>query len=124
MKRRKGKGHNGWPMIAFCALVAVSGLTALNIAGKLYAAPVVPTVQAQGLDLETVAPCPAEDGPGTDGTVPCAFTSPVNSGRGYRWVLYADWCPVATVQTDVRCIPQAEWAPGDWARWSRAGRPD
>lgn len=73
------------------------------------------------LDLVTVPPCPAEDGPGMSGPVPCVFhvdrVSDTANGHGapgstVRWYLYADRCPVSTVQDFrlVECVDRADWA--------------
>lgn len=70
------------------------------------------------LDLATVPFCPAEDGPGMTGPVPCVFdaarvTDTANGygGEGYRWYLYADTCPRTTVQDHqlVKCIARPDW---------------
>lgn len=73
------------------------------------------------LDLTTVAACPAEDGPGMTGPVPCVFdvTRKTDTANGYggevtRWYLYADKCPRTTVQDHrlVHCIGRADWTGG------------
>jgi hypothetical protein len=65
------------------------------------------------LDLATVAACPAEDGPGMTGPVPCVFDSGTPaSGYGTRWVLYSpDTCPKTTVQPHetVTCVSRPDW---------------
>lgn len=70
------------------------------------------------LDLTTVPACPAEDGPGMTGPVPCTWdTIMVGNGQGgevTRWYLYADTCPRTTVQDHrlVECIGRADWTGG------------
>lgn len=73
------------------------------------------------LDLASVAACPAEDGPGMTGPVPCVFdvTRKSDTSNGYggevaRWYLYANHCPVNTVQDHrlVKCISRSDWTGG------------
>jgi hypothetical protein len=67
------------------------------------------------LDLATMAQCPGEGGPVTAFSAPCVWDSERAPAQlntpAWRWVLYAERCPVTTVQDyrTVRCIPRAEW---------------
>lgn len=70
------------------------------------------------LDLATMAPCPGEDGPGAGGT-PCVWdASTMGNGEAgpyqVRWTLYAERCPVNTVQARelIKCVARADWSGG------------
>jgi len=68
-----------------------------------------------GLDVTTVALCPAEDGPALGGPVPCVWDGAERGNGGYygaRWVLYVEACPVTTVQAvaDVQCVSRPDWS--------------
>jgi hypothetical protein len=75
-------------------------------------------VSPHPIDLTRVAVCPAEDGPGMTGPVPCVFDGKDASASAYgtRWVLYVadDVCPVETVQDVrlVRCVIRSDWTGG------------
>lgn len=68
------------------------------------------------LDLVTVAACPGEAGPSVGGPVPCVWDAQT-MGNGQagpyaaRWTLYADTCPVTTVQDFrlVHCVSRKDW---------------
>lgn len=92
-------------------LAAILALT-VGVAA-MACAPSVPRI-----DLTTVAACPAEWGPGMTGPVPCVWDSDTRGahpgGSPLRWYLYADRCPVNTVQDHrlVQCIGRADWTGG------------
>jgi hypothetical protein len=94
---------------------AVAALLALVIAVASIAA-CAPT--APRLDLTQVQRCPGESGPGMTGPVPCVWDSEVQGlhpgGSPRRWYLYANTCPVNTVQDHrlVECIGRADWTGG------------
>ncbi len=96
---------------------SLAALVALLVTVGLIAA-CAPT--APRLDLTKVQACPAEDGPGLTGPVPCVFDSdaPGKHPNGYgnvRWVLYVGGtCPVNVVQDQrlVHCVSRDDWTGG------------
>lgn len=114
------------------ALASIAFL--LILAGLVTACRITPTVTNQPVDLATVAPCAQEDGPLSDGPVPCVWDAAVRGCNdaavvasspahqavcpsagpyGVRWTLYAtDLCPVSTVQADVQCVSRWDWSGG------------
>lgn len=94
---------------------AIAALLALVATVALVAA-CAPT--APRLDLTQVEACPGESGPGMNGPVPCVWDSETRGehpgGSPRRWYLYADHCPLNTVQdrTTVECIGRADWTGG------------
>jgi hypothetical protein len=99
------RSNNGWTYAAILAL-AVGAV----VGGCADTAP--------RLDLTSVPACPGEAGPAMNGPVPCVWDSevrgehPGDSPR--RWYLYANTCPVNTVQDYrlVECIDRAAWTGG------------
>lgn len=119
-------------LFAFLAILIGIAMIAAGTAGC--AVPTTPTVTNQPVDLATVAPCAQEDGPLSDGPVPCVWDAAVRGCNdaavvasspthqavcpsagpyGVRWTLYAtDLCPVPTVQADVQCVSRWDWSGG------------
>ena len=97
------KSDNVWPALAVLALAIGASLAACQ--------QTPPT-----LDLTTVPACPAEDGPGMTGPVPCVFDGgDPGSGYGTRWVYYSPGkCPVTTTQDHrmVTCVSRDDWTGG------------
>ena len=92
----------GWTYAAVAALAVGAALAACQ-----HTPPAI--------DLAAIPACPAEDGPGLTGPVPCAVDTPNVGGYGTRWVLYSpDTCPKTTVQPheDVTCISRDDWTGG------------
>ena len=99
----------GWSaflgVLAIAAGVAMIGMMAAcrPIAAPPFNAPA---------DLTTWATCPGESGP-TSEWAPCAWDSSRAPDQlhtpEYAWVIYAEFCPVTTVQTRVSCITHDEW---------------
>lgn len=99
------RSNNGALIVALTSVILGAGLVACN-------------QTPPALDLTTVPACPAEDGPGMSGPVPCVWDS-AYQGNGHggsvvRWYLYADTCPRTTVQDHrlVECIGRADWTGG------------
>jgi hypothetical protein len=68
----------------------------------------------QPIDVTTVAPCPGESGPAMGDTEPCVWdttNTPARFTPSAHWILYADTCPVDTVQVSrqVVCVPRSKW---------------
>lgn len=100
MPRKHKPPYNGAVLLAALISLAIGAF-----AGGCATAPI---------DLVTYRPCIGEDGP-ADGK-PCVW----DARRGplqlhdpeWSWVLYADACPVKTIQdpATVRCIGRGDWA--------------
>ena len=99
----RNKPYSGAALLTM--LIAIIGTVIMVTACRPPSTPVSPAV-----DVTPVAPCEHEYGPAPEGQ-PCVWDGGPEVNGSARWVLYAETCPVRTVQVSrlVDCIPRGRW---------------